>query len=278
MMYRKRKDYMKKIALVLCAVMTFSCMNSVFAATTSTDAADSRNDTTIFTENKNGDMPSFRAGDTLSFDVSNLATGTQLTVISYKVSGEIGNDTVQYIDQRTIDEAQDTVQYKIRDIEDGIYCVSVKDGNDDAAYTLYYKVGTPKYEVVKNTDEATNADTNYYVKVEKTTDTGTVYSVGYLGKAHFKTDELAFDDYGINGFGFRYSIEGYEDMDVAPTSAQAAELQKQISELMEKHEGTGEFDFYYINTISNVPGADLDSITAKATMYDSDNTTITVEQ
>lgn len=269
---------MKKIALVLCAVMTFSCMNSVFAAATSTDATNSRNTTKIFTQNKNEAMPSFRAGDTLSFNVSNLATGTQLTVISYKVSGEIGNNTVQYIDQRTIDEAHDTVQYKIRDIEDGIYCVSVKDGNDNEAYTLYYKVGTPKYAVVKGTDENTNAATDYYVKVEKTTDTGTVYSVGYLGKAHFKTDDLAFDDYGINGFGFKYSIVGYEDMYVAPTSAQAAELQKQISELMEKHEGTGEFDFYYINTISNVPDTDVDSITAKATMYDSDNTTITVEQ
>ncbi len=268
---------MKKIALVLCAVMTFSCMNSVFAAATSTDATNSRNTTKIFTQNKNGDMPSFRAGDTLSFDVSGLATGTQLTVISYKVSGEIGNDTVQYIDQRTIGNTQDTVQYKIRDIEDGIYCVSVKDGNDDAAYTLYYKVGTPKYEVVKGTDEAASAATDYYVKVERTTETGTVYSVGYLGKAHFKTDELAFDDYGIKGFGFKYSIDGYEDMDVAPTSAQAAELQKQISEFMQKHEGTGEFDFYYINTINNVPNTDVNNITAKATMYNSDGT-ITVEQ
>lgn len=264
---------MKKIALVLCTVMTFSCMNSVFAATTSTDAADSRNDTTIFTENKNGDMPSFRAGDTLSFDVSNLATGTQLTVISYKVNGEIGNNTVQYIDQRTIDEAQDTVKYKIRDIEDGIYCVSVKDGNDNAAYTLYYKVGTPKYKVVNGNDDVTN----YYVKVSKETDDGTVYSVGYLGKAHFKTAELAFEDYGINGFGFKYSMDGYKDIDAAPTSAQTAELKKQLGEWIEKYEGTGEFDFYYINTISNVPDTDVDSITAKATMYDSDNT-ITVEQ
>lgn len=264
---------MKKIALVLCAMMTLSCMNSVFAATVSDTTTSSRNTTESFATVSTDSMPSFRAGDTLSFNVSGLAEGTQLTIISYKVNGgEIGNDTVQYIDQRTIKSDTDKVEYKIRDINDGIYCVAVKDGNS-SAYTLYYKVGTPKVEVIKGA-----GNTDYYVTEEnKDANGNTVYSVGYLAAASFKTDELSLEDYGISGFGFRYSLEGYEDADVAPTEAQVNELKKQIDEWINGNEVQGEFSFYYINTIKNVPAGDEGNITAKATMYNSDNT-ITVGQ
>lgn len=264
---------MKKFALVLCAMMTLSCMNSVFASSVTNKDTESRNTVKEFTDSVTGNMPSFRAGDVLKFNVSGLTNGRQLTIISYKVNGEIGNDTVQYIDQRTINASSNVVEYKIRDINDGIYCVAIKDENDTAAYKLYYKVGTPKFEVIKGSE-----NTDYYVKTEKTTDDGTVvYSVGYLAAAQFKTNELSLDDYGINGFGFRYSLDGV-DVDVAPTLEQLEALKAQINELKDKTEGAGEFSFHYINTIKNVPENDVVNITAKATMYDSDKTTITVEQ
>ena len=269
---------MKKIALVLCAIMTFSCMNSVFAATVTDKTTESRNGVETFTDtNTAADMPSFRAGDTLKFDVSDLNVGTQLTIISYKVSDStISNSTVQYIDQRTIDESTDTVSYKVRDIDDGIYCVSVKDGDSDA-YTLYYKVGTPKFNVIKGKDEDSGAETNYYVKLEKEGSNGNIYSIGYLAAATFKTTELSAEDYGINGFGFKYSLDG-TDVDAKPVKAQNDYWKEQVNSWIQTQEVNGEYSFYYMNTINNVPVSDIDNITAKATMYDSDGSTVTVEQ
>lgn len=261
---------MKKLALVLCTVMAICCAGSAFAATSdgTLKGNSSRNSNSMLastTEN----MPSFRAGDILNFEISGLSKGSQLIIISYKTSGDnIGNDTVQYIDQRTIEKETDSVKYVVRDINDGIYKVAVKDnGSTNNIIEFYYKVGTPSYSVVPKDNN------NYYVKETYQDGGKTYYAVGYLGKAVFKSNELDFADYGIKGFGFKYTDSNSGTAEVKPSAEQLLTLQDKISDAG-NWEVNGSFTFYYINTISGISDETVaNSITAEATMYDSATST-----
>lgn len=253
---------MKKLVLVLCTVMAICCAGSAFAATsdgTLQEGSTSRNNNTILqgsVENKAA-MPCFRAGDTLNFSVSGLS-GSQLTIISYKVDKDIANETVQYIDQRTISgDDTDTIKYVIRDIDQGIYRVAVKDSNS-SVYNLYYKVGTPKVETVKK------GNMNYFIK--QTNSDGT-YSIGYVGKANMGSKDVSFADAGVKSFGFNYGGYGTHYLN----DSQMAEIYDELDKKITQNEINGEYSVYFVQTIYSIPESDLstaESINAEAVMTD----------
>lgn len=253
---------MKKLALVLCTVMAICCAGSAFAATsdgTLQEGSTSRNSITKMAKAEADTtlMPCFRAGDTLNFKVTNLSAGTQLTVISYKVSGDIKNETVQYIDQRTISNSEDTIKYVIRNIDQGIYRVAVKDSNS-SVYNLYYKVGTPTVETVTETGK------NYFIEQDNKDGT---YSIGYVGKANMGSKDVSFADAGVKSFGFDYGEYGKKYLD----DSKMTEIYKELDDKIAKNEIQGAYSVYFVQTIYSIPASDLstaESITAKAVMTD----------
>ncbi len=258
---------MKKLALVLCTVMAICCAGSAFAATsdgTLQEGSTIRNSNTVLqgsVENKAA-MPCFRAGDTLNFKVTNLSAGTQLTVISYKVSGDIKNETVQYIDQRTITDTTDTIKYVIRNIEQGIYKVAVKDSNN-TVYDLYYKVGTPKVELVNGTDETANETTNYYVK--RSEDNGETYLVGFMGKVNMGSTDVSLTDAGVKKLGFKFTANGVEQFGNL-TEADIEKIDADVKAKISDYEVNGAYSVYFIQTIYGVPSNEISNITAVPTL------------
>ncbi len=256
---------MKKLALVLCTVMAICCAGSAFAAVESDKSVDfSRNSNTTLqgsVENKAA-MPCFRAGDTLNFKVNGLS-GNQLTIISYKVDKDIANETVQYIDQRTISNSEDTIKYVIRNIEQGIYKVSVKSGSDDV-YSLYYKVGTPTVETVK-TDNV-----NYFIK--QTNSDGT-YSIGYVGKANMGSKDVSFADAGVKSFGFDYGDYGKKYLD----DSKMTKIYKELDDKIAKNEIQGAYSVYFVQTIYSIPASDLSTAEGIIATADMTDTTATSE-
>lgn len=249
---------MKKLALVLCTVMAICCAGSAFAATSDGNVTNSRNsNTTLQTEiSETTKMPCFRAGDTLNFKVNGLS-GNQLTIISYKVDKDIANETVQYIDQRTISGTTDTIKYVIRNIDQGIYRVAVKDSNS-SVYNLYYKVGTPTVETVTETGK------NYFIEQDNKDGT---YSIGYVGKANMGSKDVSFADAGVKSFGFDYGDYGKTYLD----DSKMAEIYKELDDKIAKNEIQGAYSVYFVQTIYSIPKNDLstaEGITAEAVMTD----------
>lgn len=256
---------MKKLALVLCTVMAICCAGSAFAATIDTSVTNSRNGkTTLQTENSEttkAAMPCFRAGDTLNFSVSGLS-GSQLTIISYKVDKDIANETVQYIDQRTISGTTDTIKYVVRNIDQGIYRVAVKDSNS-SVYNLYYKVGTPKVELVNGTDETANETTNYYVK--RSEDNGETYLVGFMGKVNMGSTDVSLTDAGVKKLGFKFTANGAEQFGNL-TEADIEKIDADVKAKISDYEVNGAYSVYFIQTIYGVPSNEISNITAVPTL------------
>lgn len=257
---------MKKLALVLCTVMAICCAGSAFAATVDGNVENSRNGNNILQTDvaEKTSMPCFRAGDTLNFKVSGLSTGNQLTVISYKAGDgvDIGNETVQYIDQRTIDSKEDTIKYVIRDIKEGIYKVSVKSGTDNI-YSLYYKVGTPKVGLVKGTDKTTSETTNYYVK--RSEDNGETYLVGFMGKVDMGSTDVSLTDAGVKKLGFKFTANGGEQFGNL-TEEDIKKIDANVSAKIANSEVNGAYSVYFIQTIYGVPSKEISNITAVPTL------------
>ena len=254
---------MKKLALVLCTVMAICCAGSAFAATSDGNVTNSRNSKTVLqtenTETTKAAMPCFRAGDTLNFKVNGLS-GNQLTIISYKVDKDIANETVQYIDQRTISNSEDTIKYVIRNIEQGIYKVSVKSGSDDV-YSLYYKVGTPTVETVKKDNM------NYFIKQNNSDGT---YSIGFVGRADMGSKDVSFADAGVKSFGF--SITAANTTKVFDlTEDQMKQIDEDVNAkiLKDSNEVGGAYSVYFVQTLYGVPeNVVTDGISGTATMTD----------
>ncbi|MDD6736480.1 MAG: hypothetical protein PUE13_09265 [Clostridiales bacterium] len=265
---------MKKIVLVLCTVMALCSAGSALAVTVTPDNTvnGSRNSNTelVTNENSTNVMPCFRAGDTLEFNIS--ATGKTLTIISYKLNSEIGNRTVQYIDQRDITATGDTISYKIRDIDDGIYLIALNDESGTIA-KLYYKVGTPKFNVIKGKDGS--KDTEYFIKEQHTDAQGnTVYSLGFAAKATIGSGVVSFSDAGVETFGFKfYEREGKGEKELTSVNldkGKFANLQKEITDIVKagNNEIAGAYTIHYFDTIYNVPETVYANIRAEATMTD----------
>lgn len=247
---------MKKLISVLLTVCAIAANTSALADTVSPSAGEldnSRNNIQILSTTEEGSLPGFRPGDTLKFNVSNVTSGKQLTLISYKYGDnmELGNNTVQYINQYTLDANSKTIEYKVRDIQEGIYNIVINANDGSKVATFYYKVGNPKVNIV------TPGETSTYYKSQKNAD-GT-YSIAFIGSATLGSNEVSFGDTGIETLG----ITVKHDKGSA-TSAFSKNIDDVIKVYWDSLETEGSLTFYYGLTVYNVPEAEINNITAEA--------------
>lgn len=194
-------------------------------------------------------LPAFRAGDVLQFDISELTASKELILISHKYNADLSDSTVQYLNQYTIDAASMTINYKIRDIEDGIYKI-VLNGNDGLNIAnFYYKVGNPTISIVKGNDDTTD----YYLSKEYD---GT-YSVAFVAKVTMDTADVTLQDTGIETVGLEFNLKDASGKKVYKDLSST-----QISNLLYGDEIGGTVSFYYGLTMYKIPAEDLDKIIA----------------
>ena len=201
---------MRKLVSVILAVASIVCTTSSLAASsTGALASDSRNDITVMETDQASKttMPAFKGGDRIKFDVSTLTNGNFLSIISYKYNKpeDLSDATIQYIDQYTISQDTQTVEYIVRDnTEDGIYKLSFSGNDESEIVDFYYKVGNPVVAMMPN------GNLNYW-NMKKHTIGGTeYYAVGYVAKAVIGSNDVSFTDLGIKNFGFKFTVDGKE--------------------------------------------------------------------
>lgn len=210
-------------------------------------------------------MPCFRPGDKLTFEVNNLTKDSQLTLISYKAGEENPDDkTIQYIDQKEIKNDTDTISYIIRDnCLDGVYMISIKNGTDDL-YKLYYKVGSV------NTKLKTKSESVYYfMKTD-----GENVSVGYVGTVTLPAN-CTFADIGLKTVGFKFTEEEAE-LTTKWLSVENTTLDTLLgaqNTANGKVETEGDTTFYFVETIYNVPNANVSGIKAEIVTEDVETST-----
>ena len=131
---------MKKVISILLAAAILS-FATVAMADTSTGTVSNRTANEVFATSPDdvNSMPSFKAGDTVSFTISGVKAGDWITLLTYKNGEEPDNSTTQYIDQYTAEDTTQAVTYVIRDIGDGVYKLKIK-ANGNELYTVYYQV------------------------------------------------------------------------------------------------------------------------------------------
>lgn len=257
---------MKKFISVLAAVCMLVATTSAFAQpTVGKLQADNgvqgvRNNVDALSAQQNGDLPCFRPGDVLNFEISGLTSGRILTLISYK-SGtgiELGNDTIQYIDQQVVEgssstseaaDAKYTVKYKIRDIDEGIYKIAMNANDSTGVLSFYYKVGDPKIGLVKGTD-----DTPYYTMKQNSDGS---YSIAFIGKVSLGSNDVSLTDAGIKNVGFTFTGTGDNTKKSHVSTLTANGLQEATNA---KIEAEGSITYYYGLTMYGVPGDNLSAL------------------
>lgn len=264
-MDRKGANEMKKLAILALALSSFIFSASAFAATSDgalTGDNKSRNDKTVFTTANTADaksnMPCFRAGDKIQFNVTGLTENKQLTLISYKVKDEnnLDDTSIQYINQYTVgsNETEKAISYAVRDIDDGIYKIAVNGNDGTSLIEMYYKVGTPKFEMVKGKTEGVETA---YIQSEQGTDDS--YALGYVGKATLTDSDVSLSDTGVKSVGFEFSKQDGEK------TLKGSKYENLSGIDSEKDlESNGSITFVYGVTLYNVPAADKDAITVTA--------------
>ena len=246
---------MKKLISVLLTVCAIAANTSALADTDSPSAGNldnSRNSIQALSTTEEGSLPGFRPGDILKFDVSNVTSGKQLTLISYKYGDnmELGNNTVQYINQYTLDADSKTIEYKVRDIQEGIYNIVINANDGSKVATFYYKVGNPKLDIIKGTDST-------YFKSQQNSD-GT-YSIAFVASATLGSNEVSFGDTGIETLGI--TVKQGEN---SAKSAFSKNIDDVIKDYWTNLETEGSLTFYYGLTVYNVPEREINNITAEA--------------
>lgn len=237
---------MKKLISVLLTVCAIAANTTVFAADVNSIITGSQNnkESLVADSTQTAEMPCFKSGDILKFDVSNLTPGNQLTLISYKASAEdLSNSTVQYINQYTLGDEEDTkpIEYKIRDIEDGIYKIVLNGNDNNAVATFYYKVGEATVAMVTATD-----GTKYHLAQEFGPDGNTTYSIAFIASAKLDSSELTFADTGVNKLGMKFTANG-------KTMASSELTSEQIEAAANTVETDGTVTLYYGLTMYNIP-------------------------
>ena len=121
------------------AVLSFA---ATAMAETGTGPVENRSTNTVFATSPQdtNSMPVFQADDEVSFIVTGVSEGDQITFITHKQGEEPSNTTVQYIDQYTASGSTQKINYIVRDIGDGIFLLKIKAGENEL-YQGYYKVG-----------------------------------------------------------------------------------------------------------------------------------------
>lgn len=194
---------MKKAISILLAAATLAFATSAMAATsTGTVANQSSNTTFVSDPTSYSSMPCFRPGDSVSFTISsdetNIAEGTDITLITYKHNQTKSDSTVQYINQYTATGSGDAVNYIVRDIDTGVYQLDIKVGTN-ALYTVYYKIGNVDAVMIPSNG-------NEYAYIIRNNGDGT-WSAGFVGKVTVDTPNITLSDIGSEP-GFAITIDG----------------------------------------------------------------------
>lgn len=250
---------MKKLVSIILAASTMAFSASAFAASVGTlqtpaEGNGVRNNVTALgvTASATG-LPCFRPNDKLIFDVTGLTKGNQLTLISYKVDAvTLENTNIQYINQYTVGDIVDgeasskqTIEYTVRDIEDGIYNVVINgNGDGDTAQSFYYKVGDPKATSLEFTEGETAVSS-----VTGNND-DTTYSVAFVAKATTgSSSEVSFAETGVSTVGFDLVASNGNNSKTIRENLDATKF----NSLTDMIESNGTIEIYYGVQINNVP-------------------------
>ncbi|MBR4723328.1 MAG: hypothetical protein IK072_01160, partial [Clostridia bacterium] len=243
-------------ASVLC--LTTSALADIETGTvTRTGGAIYNGKTTLQSDyNNKSNMPAFRPGDTINFDVTGVTSGKELTVISYKYGAEsdgLVDGEVQYINQYTLASASQPISYKIREQASGVYKIVFNDTVNTVA-TFYYKVGNATAVMLNKGGQTAGTP---YLSLQA--DDGT-WSIGFLGKVTIDSADISLTDIGAHP-GFTVTESGGQTKTYAfghgvNSSKTVAGLQNttQIAEV------SGSYSFIYGLTIYNVTADDEDEI------------------
>lgn len=177
---------MKKAISILVAAAALAFATSAMAAVGGTTTT-SRNSNSTFPTSA-ASMPSFRVGDTLTITATDLASGNELTVLSYKDGAEKSDSTIQYIEQYTLDNTTKSISFTIRDKATGLYHLQLNDGENPVDF--YYTIGKVTAELVTQTNDASNSDAYYAKEYDGT------WSVGFVGK--ITVDGGVPSDFAVN--------------------------------------------------------------------------------
>ena len=199
---------MKKAISILVAAAALAFATSAMAAVGGTTTT-SRNSNSTFPTSA-ASMPSFRVGDTLTIEATDLASGNELTVISYKDGAAEKNDsTVQYINQYTLSDTSKSFDFVIRDEATGVYHLQLNDNANPVDF--YYTIGKVTAELVTQANDASNSDAYYAKEYDGT------WSVGFVGK--ITVDGGVPSDFAVNP-GF-HMTEGAKEQTYHLNSAPA---------------------------------------------------------
>ena len=173
---------MKRTIAILLAVATMSFATSALADTGTNSLKKNGSDNGTFAVSADAvSMPTYAAGDEISFVISGATNGDSITLLSSKNDAEESNATIQYIDEYdNITGTTQNVAYVIRDLDEGVYDLKIKVGSN-TLYEVYYKVGSGIiYGDVNGDGQCTAADVTYlarylagwsgYASVGETTD------------------------------------------------------------------------------------------------------------
>lgn len=261
---------MKKLISVLATVCLLAANvgSFAYAAPMAGTVTSSRNNVENLGSNTSENLPCFRPGDTLKFDVSGVTAEKELTLISYKydidsTSTALTNSNVQYINQYTLENSTQAIEYKIREnTDEGIYKILIN-GNDgteaNEVATFYYKVGDVKLGMVKFTDNDT--EKNYY-KLETNTDGS--YDIAFIAKATINS-EVSFADLGVTGLGIELK-SGDKTVNTEYLTNIDSKIVKGNTETGNNNsiEANGDITFYYGVAVVDVPSTETFDITATA--------------
>lgn len=186
---------MKLKLFISTAVLTGIMAVSASAAVTGV-GADGRGGTAVDAATINADQKSVltvNAGDQFKFTVNN--PGEYITVITYLENGELGNDTILYVNQYEqgtdydAGAASKEISYKVRSgLANGIYRLEVNSG-DATSEKLWYKLGR---------SDLVDANGNVIATYAKSAQFNNTFSAGYLAKYAGKNGNLSSVGFSIN--------------------------------------------------------------------------------
>lgn len=257
---------MRKAISLFLAASVLCLSTSAMAAPGTSAVTGSRNSTTTMPTSTGSSMPCFKPGTTITFNVTNLTIGDEVTLITYKNGDTPSNSTVQYINQYTAEATTQGISYTIRSgLPQGIYELEINGGGTVSKF--YYKVGDATVVALHNSnrDGRTSGGTfntgygNPYII--KQAENGT-WSVGFVGKVTVGSGEITLSDLGANpGFAIKEGANtkkyGYG---VGGNKAVSA------LEGTTKYEVNGSYSFIYGLTMYNVENGHQNSITAEAVL------------
>jgi hypothetical protein len=267
---------MKKAISLFLAVSALCFATSAMALPTTDDLdGDVRNGVDAL-PTSNSNMPCFRNGDTISFNVESVTADTQLTLISYKSGETPGSSNVVYINQYDLEDTSQAVSYTIPDTTTtGTYVIKINDEGGTAA-TFYYKVGNIKVELIQ-ADYSVVVDPNYgdpykMVKITSGKHSGT-YSVAFIGKVTVTGGGIGLTELGATpGFDIKDTSTNPNKHSTSrfgtsgnPTVA-AFEAGVSDSTRSGRREIGGDWSFVYGLTIYNVTDGSQGNVKAKAVL------------